>query len=201
MAWLWIQMSQIYGPIFINRFGANDNGIWFEALKDLDIPIVLIGDGPEKANLKELEKRYKLKNIYFLGELGDEDKNAILTLSSGVILPSYLRSEAFGLSLVEGAMFGKPLISCEIGTGTSYINLHLKTGWVIPPADVLALKAALQEWYLTPKLAEQFGKNARLRYEEYFQSKNMVSRYVELYQSLHNGNPSTKNSLNVRSLD
>ena len=31
MAWLWIQMSQIYGPIFINRFGANDNGIWFEA--------------------------------------------------------------------------------------------------------------------------------------------------------------------------
>ena len=35
MAWLWIQMSQIYGPIFINRFGANDNGIWFEALKDL----------------------------------------------------------------------------------------------------------------------------------------------------------------------
>lgn len=35
MAWLWIQMSQIYGPIFINRYGANDNGTWFETLKDL----------------------------------------------------------------------------------------------------------------------------------------------------------------------
>ena len=169
----------------------------FEALKDLDIPIVLIGDGPEKEHLKELEKCYKLKNIYFLGELADNDKNAILKLSSGVILPSCLRSEAFGLTLVEGSMFGKPLISCEIGTGTSYINLHLKTGWVVPPADVLALKTALQEWYSTPKLAQEFGKNARLRYEEYFQSKNMVSSYIELYQSLHKNKPVTNRRFNI----
>jgi glycosyltransferase involved in cell wall biosynthesis len=154
----------------------------FEALKDLDIPIVLIGDGPEKENLKKLEKRHKLKNIYFLGELGNEDKNAILKLSSGVVLPSYLKSEAFGLSLVEGAMFGKPLISCEIGTGTSYINLHLKTGWVVPPADILALKTALQEWHINQQLSEELGRNARLRYEKLFRSERMVSKYIELYK-------------------
>lgn len=28
-------MSQIYGQLFINRFGAQDNGTWYETLKDL----------------------------------------------------------------------------------------------------------------------------------------------------------------------
>lgn len=35
LAWLWIQMSQIYGQLFISRFGTQDNGTWYEALKDL----------------------------------------------------------------------------------------------------------------------------------------------------------------------
>lgn len=35
LAWLWIQMSQIYGQLFISRFGTQDNGTWYETLKDL----------------------------------------------------------------------------------------------------------------------------------------------------------------------
>ena len=35
------------------------------------------------------------------------------------------------LSLLEGAMYGKPLISCEIGTGTSYININGETGFIL----------------------------------------------------------------------
>ena len=158
----------------------------FEALQGLDIPLVLIGDGPEKAHLQALEKKYQLKNIYYLGKLQDHDKNVVLELSSGVILPSHLRSEAFGLSLVEGAMFGKPLISCEMGTGTSYINQHLSTGWVIPPADVAELRQAIQEWYNKPKLAKIFGENARQHYAKLFKASQMVEQYVKFYQNIKN---------------
>lgn len=35
MAWLWIKMSQIYGQLFISKFGVKDDGTWFETLKDL----------------------------------------------------------------------------------------------------------------------------------------------------------------------
>ena len=35
LAWLWRQMSQIYGQLFISRFGTQDNGTWYETLKDL----------------------------------------------------------------------------------------------------------------------------------------------------------------------
>ena len=33
-------------------------------------------------------------------------------------------------------MFGKPMISSEIGTGTTYINVHRETGLVVPPSDL-----------------------------------------------------------------
>lgn len=158
----------------------------FQAMQGLDIPLVLIGDGPEKAHLQNLEKKYQLKNIYYLGKLVDEDKNAVLKLSSGVILPSHLRSEAFGLTLVEGAMFGKPLISCEMGTGTSFINLHLKTGWVTPAADIASLRRAIEEWNSKPDLAIEYGKQARKHYEHLFQSSQMVDQYVKLYQQIIN---------------
>lgn len=156
----------------------------FEALKGLNIPLVLIGEGPEKSQLQALEARYQLKSIYYLGNLKDHDKNPVLQLSSGLILPSHLRSEAFGLSLVEGAMFGKPLISCEMGTGTSYINQHLSTGWVVPPADAEALRQAIQEWYTKPELAQILGDNARQQYEKLFKASQMVERYVKLYRNI-----------------
>ena len=36
ISWLWIQMSQIYGQIFISKFGARDeNGVWLSVLRDL----------------------------------------------------------------------------------------------------------------------------------------------------------------------
>jgi glycosyltransferase involved in cell wall biosynthesis len=158
----------------------------FEALKGLDIPLVLIGDGPEKAHLQALETQYQLKNIHYLGKLQDQDKNAVLQLSGGLVLPSHLRSEAFGLSLVEGAMFGKPLISCEMGTGTSYINQDLQTGWVVPPADANALRLAIQAWYTKLEFAQSLGENARQHYAQLFKASQMVEQYVKLYRDIKN---------------
>lgn len=156
----------------------------FEALEGLDYPLVLVGDGPEKQNLLQLKDELKLKNLIFLGSLNDEDKNAVLKLSTGVILPSHLRSEAFGLSLLEGAMFGKPLISCEIGTGTTYINQDQNTGWVAKPADVSSLKSILKQWHEADTLAEKYGKIARDRFEQFFRASIMVDSYIKLYESL-----------------
>jgi glycosyltransferase involved in cell wall biosynthesis len=155
-----------------------------EALEGLDYPVALIGDGPEKAALLALKEKFKLNNLFFLGSLDDENKNAVLTLSSGLILPSHLRSEAFGLSLLEGAMFGKPLISCEILTGTSYINQDGVTGWVAQPEDKISLQNVLTQWYQNPEKSLEFGKNARARYQELFQASKMVQNYLDLYNKM-----------------
>ena len=81
--------------------------ILVEAAQGIDYPIVIIGAGPIEAQLKAQATKLGVTNICFLGLLPDEDKIALLTLCYVMLFPSHLRSEAFGISLLEGAMFGK----------------------------------------------------------------------------------------------
>jgi len=123
-------------------------------------------------------------NVTVLGEVGETDKLALLQLCQGFVFPSHLRSEAFGISLLEAARAGKALISTEIGTGTSFINLNGITGIVVPPASSEALAAAMLRLASNPELARQMGQKARLRYLTYFQQDRMVQDYLGLYQRL-----------------
>lgn len=35
ISWLWVELTKIYGALFITKFGQKDNGTWFETLKNL----------------------------------------------------------------------------------------------------------------------------------------------------------------------
>lgn len=146
--------------------------------------IVIGGDGPLAASLQATVQRLGLRNVRLLGHVGDEDKMALLQLARGFVFPSHLRSEAFGMSLVEAAMAGKPLISCEIGTGTSHVNADRQTGWVVPPSDAPALRAAMQRLLDHPEQAAALGQAARARFERLFTAECMARSYHQLYQQL-----------------
>ncbi|MDN0119853.1 glycosyltransferase family 4 protein [Yersinia frederiksenii] len=158
--------------------------ILIEAAKNSTFPIVIVGAGPIEAELKRQVKELKIENIYFIGAVSDEDKTALLTLCYAVVFPSHLRSEAFGITLLEGAMYGKPLISSEIGTGTTFINIDQQTGLVVPPSDPIALRTAMDQLWDNIELSEEFGRNARNRYLENFTSEKMVSSYIDLYNKI-----------------
>ncbi|MDA8514688.1 glycosyltransferase, partial [Citrobacter sp. Igbk 14] len=98
--------------------------ILLDAAHATSLPVVIIGNGGEETALKLKSEKLGLSNVHFVGALSDEDKAVLLELCYSVVFPSNLRSEAFGITLLEGAMYGKSLISCEIGTGTSYININ-----------------------------------------------------------------------------
>ncbi|BBP86047.1 glycosyltransferase WbpZ [Pseudomonas sp. Pc102] len=158
--------------------------ILMEAAQGTDYPIVIIGAGPIELELKAQASRLGLNNVHFLGRLPEEDKVALLALCYSVVFPSHLRSEAFGVSLLEGAMYGKPMISSEIGTGTTFINIADETGLVVPPGDPLALRNAMYRLWNNPQLAAEMGKKAEARYWQNFTADQMVQSYVDLYKSL-----------------
>jgi len=145
---------------------------------------VIVGAGPIEAELKAQAAALGLTNIHFLGFLEDEDKVALLMLCYCMLFPSHLRSEAFGISLLEGAMFGKPLISSEIGTGTTFINIAGETGLVVPPSDADALRQAMRYLWEHPQQAAEMGRNAEIRYWHYFTADKMVESYAALYHEL-----------------
>ena len=158
--------------------------ILIEAAQGCDYPIVIVGAGPIERELQQQAARLGLRNVHFLGQLPDEDKVALLTLCYAVVFPSHLRSEAFGISLLEGAMYGKPMISSEIGTGTTFINIGDETGLVVPPSEPVALRQAMRYLWEHPDQAAAMGRRAEQRYWDYFTAEQMVSSYVELYEEL-----------------
>lgn len=158
--------------------------ILLDALKDVDYPVVIVGAGPLEAELHAQAAALGLRNIHFLGRLGDEDKVTLLQLSYAIVFPSHLRSEAFGISLLEGAMYGKPMISSEIGTGTSYINIHNETGLVVPPSNPLAFREAMRTLWENPVRAAEMGVKAEARYRQLFTADEMGRKWTALYQEL-----------------
>ena len=158
--------------------------ILLDAMAGADYPVVIVGAGPIEMELKAQAERLGLKNVVFLGQVDEEDKVALLTLCYALAFPSHLRSEAFGISLLEGAMYGKPMISAEIGTGTSYINIHNETGLVVPHSDVRALRDAMRTLWNNPAMAAAMGRRAEARYLELFTAERMATSYTALYHEL-----------------
>jgi len=158
--------------------------ILLDALALCDFPTVIVGAGPIEFELKVKAESFGLRNVTFLGQVSEEDKVALLNLSYAVVFPSHLRSEAFGISLLEGAMFGKPMISSEIGTGTSFINIDQETGIVVPPSSPGDLHAAMSYLWNNPKVAEKMGQKALARYEKLFTADKMCQSYKALYERL-----------------
>lgn len=158
--------------------------ILLEAAQGLDCPIVIVGAGPVEQELRTQAALLGLRNVHFLGQVSDEDKVALLMLSYSVVFPSHLRSEAFGISLLEGAMYGKPMISSEIGTGTTFVNIANETGLVVPPSDPVALRNAMRFLIEHPVEAAKMGQQAEARYWNLFTADQMANSYVQLYRRL-----------------
>lgn len=158
--------------------------ILIDAARNSNYPIVIVGTGPLEQKLKEQVNKLNATNIHFVGLLDDIDKSALLELCYGIVFPSHLRSEAFGISLLEGAMYGKPLISCEIGTGTTYINVNQETGIVVPPSDSTAFRQAMDYLWNNPEKAIEMGERAEARYWKLFTAEQMAKSYLRLYRKL-----------------
>lgn len=158
--------------------------VLLEAVAGTNYPVVIVGAGPEEARLKAQAERLGLTNVVFVGAVGEEDKVALLNLCYALAFPSHLRSEAFGISLLEGAMYGKPMISCAIGSGTTYINIDGETGLVTPPADPQALRAALRALWDNPEMAREMGVRAGQRFQDVFTAEQMAASYAALYREV-----------------
>ena len=143
--------------------------------------VVIAGAGVDRELGRLADKDPK---IVFAGHVGEDEKWRLLRSCRALVLPSHLRSEAYGMVLVEAAMCGKPMITCEIGTGTSFINKHNETGFVVKPASPDALATAMRHLLEDRELCETFGRNARTRYEELFDGRRTAESHLRLYREI-----------------
>jgi glycosyltransferase involved in cell wall biosynthesis len=146
---------------------------------------LIAGDGPLRAALESKARALRLDDrVHFAGEVSDEALPAYFQAADCFVLPSNARAEAFGLVLLEAMAAGLPLISTELGTGTSFVNLHEQTGFVVPPDDPPALAMAINALLNDAALRRQFGQAAQTRVRTEFSSEVMVRRVMDVYEEL-----------------
>lgn len=155
--------------------------VMLEACRQLRGRVVVAGAGPEAVALRRQAYTLGLENVSFVGHVTDGEKMALLRACRGLVLPSHIRSEAYGMVLVEASMLGKPMVTCEISTGTSFVNLDGKTGFVVPPNSPDPLAKAMNTLLADETLAKQMGMVARQRYERLFSGPALGKAYTQLY--------------------
>ena len=120
--------------------------------------------------------------IQFFGEIPDRELPAYYSSADLVVLPSNNRSEAFGQVLLEAMAAGRPVVSTELGTGTSVVNRHEETGLVVAPNDSHSLATALEALVTDPARRAWMGANGRRRMLARFHVNQMADRTVDIYR-------------------
>lgn len=126
-------------------------------------------------------------NVIAVGSINDCDKEALLELCMSLVLPSNKRAEAFGLVLLEAMRAKKPIITCEVGSGTSFVNQKNKTGLIVSPNSPQELASAMEALAQDKDVARTFGIEGNRRFLELFEEKKMASAYRHLYINLLQG--------------
>jgi len=142
--------------------------------------LLVAGTGPLEPQLRELARQQGCeKEILFLGFRTDIPQ--VLNTLDVFVLPS--QSEGLGVSLLEAACCGLPLIASNVG-GIPEIVHDGATGFLVPPADSSALAAKLAYLFDHPAEARALGRNAKALVKTDFSVEVMIARYHNLYRRM-----------------
>lgn len=156
-----------------------------EAMRDIEATLLVIGSGPMAGAWQELARNRGLAGrVHFLGEVADDELPAYYQAADVFVLPASHRSEAFGVVQLEAMAAGKPVVSTDLGTGTSFVNQDGLTGFVVPPRDAQALARAVNRLLADPGLRHTMGEQGRRRVLEHFTIGRMVDGILEVYESV-----------------
>ena len=156
----------------------------FAKIKDTDpeVKLLIVGDGPYRANLENLAYQTDCaSSILFLGQKNQNEVIDVLSATDIFVNPSY--SEGLGISVMEAASIGLPIIATDVG-GTREIITTDKTGILIKARDVGQLVEELGRLRANAELRKKLGGNARILAERKFNWDKITGEYIKLYASL-----------------
>lgn len=171
----------------ISEKGVDDIVKAFSHLDDRsNIELTIIGDGPERQNLRLLCESLNLsKEIRFIGKVPPTLIASYLTRTDIFIAPSY--SEGRPNTVLEAMAAGIPVIGTNID-GIKELIQHAVSGLLFPPGDTEQLARHITHLRNSAELRKRYGEAGRkfiinngLTWEK------AAKRYVDIYEEVvHN---------------
>ena len=142
--------------------------------------LLMVGGGPLENEVRRRIQDENL-NIVIVSNPSDQELVKIYQQARCLVLPSTLRSEAFGMVQTEAMACGIPVISTALSTGVPWVNASGVSGLVIPPGDCLALVEAVRKLD-DPHLRSKLAGGALERAERCFNAYQLFARVESLLE-------------------
>lgn len=177
----------IYPPVDVQRFSpAKNRGDFFihvsrlvpykmtaeivKAFNELNLPLLIVGDGPEMPHLQKLAK----ENVKLLGYQPDEVLANLLNRAKAFV---YMATEDFGIAMVEAQAAGCPVIAFGEG-GAAEIIQDGETGLLLSEQTSQSLSEAVLHFQSLKLNSKAASKNAARFSSERF--RKAFSNYLEI---------------------
>ena len=141
---------------------------------------LLAGEGPLEQSLRAQCAALGLDDrVRFLGYRRDVAE--LFEAADVVVLPSLY--EGLPLVAIEALAAGRPMVATEVD-GTPEVVIHERTGLLVPPANPVALAAAIERLLDDPALAARLASDGRKFVHENFAVRRQIEQTAALYSEL-----------------
>jgi glycosyltransferase involved in cell wall biosynthesis len=148
--------------------------------RQLDFVAVIAGDGALRGALERRAEKLGLgRSLKFAGQI--EAIGPLLLAADACVLPSLW--EGLPLTLLEAMARGRPTIASNVG-GIPEVIEDGVTGRLVPPGDVPALAAALEDFHRRPGDARALGSAGAARVRADYTWPRVVERFEAVYDEV-----------------
>ncbi|MFX1410559.1 MAG: glycosyltransferase [Promethearchaeota archaeon] len=169
--------------LYVGRL-AHEKGIdlLVRAAAGLEVPVVIAGDGPERARLESLADEVGARNVRFVGFQPQEVIADLYSRALVAILPSRWYENG-PLVILEAYAQATPVVGADIGAIPEFVE-EGQTGLLFRANDADDLRAVLQRCLADREKLAQMGQKARQRVittyspEQYVQSLESILESV-----------------------
>jgi glycosyltransferase involved in cell wall biosynthesis len=144
-----------------------------------DFELVLVGDGPMRAQVEELIDRLDLKkHVRITGWMSNAEVRREIMAARALVLPSF--AEGLPVVIMEALAMGRPVISTYVA-GIPELLLDNVCGWLVPAGSIDELTEAMREALKAePTHLEAMGRAGAKRVSERHNVRTEAGKLAEL---------------------
>lgn len=153
-------------------------------LNNANTPVILVLAGQSTPEFKRIYRKLSAQEktwIRPLGIINDEEKQALLSETEMLLLPS--KTDSFGIVILEAWGYGRPVIGARAGGIPGVID-DGRNGLLVEFGDVPGLAAAIQQLVENPAQKEAMGQAGLEKVNSVYQWEKVGDRVEEMYRRI-----------------
>ncbi|NEG95370.1 glycosyltransferase [Bifidobacterium sp. SMB2] len=157
----------------------------FEAMKDIDAKLLVVGNGPEMDMLQAKAKELNL-DCEFLGPKNKDELKSIYASCDVFAAPSVIAAngdkDGLPVAILEAMASGAPIVASDIAGIAEAVD-DGENGYLTEPKNVSAIRESIQKILSDDDLRKKFSENS-VRFAKRFDFASIGEEYHQLIERI-----------------